>query len=92
MAAWLVLLVSVPPHPSSLRVRVWRKLRALGAVALKKSVYILPFTPESAGLYAAATGFQAISKDDHENMARQFPLYDALYAYCRAKGRVERAG
>jgi len=42
-------------------------------------------TPESAGLYAAATGFQTISKDDHENMARQFPLYDALYAFCRAQ-------
>jgi hypothetical protein len=42
-------------------------------------------TPESAGLYAAATGFQAISRDDHENMARQFPLYDALYAFCRAQ-------
>jgi protein-tyrosine-phosphatase len=41
-------------------------------------------TPESAGLYAAAPGFQAISKDDHENMARQFPLYDALYAFSRA--------
>ena len=40
-------------------------------------------TPESAGLYALATGFQATSKDDHENMARQFPAYDALYAYCR---------
>jgi protein-tyrosine-phosphatase len=40
-------------------------------------------TPESAGLYAAATGFQATSRDDFENMARQFPLYDALYAYCR---------
>ena len=42
-------------------------------------------TPESAGLYAYATGFQATAKDDHENMARQFPAYDALYAYCRAK-------
>lgn len=42
-------------------------------------------TPESAGLYAYATGFQATSKDDFENMARQFPAYDALYAYCRAK-------
>lgn len=39
--------------------------------------------PESAGLYAAATGFQAISRDDHDNMAHQFPLYDALYAFCR---------
>ena len=45
--AWVVLMVSLPPHPSSLRVRVWRKLRALGAVALKKSVHILPFTPET---------------------------------------------
>jgi hypothetical protein len=42
-------------------------------------------TPESAGLYACATGFQVISKDDFDNMARQFPAYDALYAYCQAK-------
>jgi protein-tyrosine-phosphatase len=42
-------------------------------------------TPESAGLYAAATGFQASSRDDFENMARQFPMYDAFYAYCRAE-------
>ncbi len=39
-------------------------------------------TPESPGLYAAATGFQATSRDDFENMARQFPMYDALYSYC----------
>ena len=42
-------------------------------------------TPESPGLYALATGFQAMAKDDHDNMAKQFPAYDALYAYCRAK-------
>lgn len=42
-------------------------------------------TPESAGLYAAATGFQATSRDDFDNMARQFPMYDALYAYCRTQ-------
>ena len=42
-------------------------------------------TPESSGLYAYATGFQAIAKDDFDNMARQFPAYDALYAYCRSK-------
>lgn len=44
-------------------------------------------TPESAGLYAFATGFQATSRDDFENMARQFPAYDALYAYCRTKAK-----
>ncbi len=42
-------------------------------------------TPESPGLYAAATGFQAIARDDFDNMARQFPMYDALYAYCRSR-------
>ena len=44
-------------------------------------------TPESAGLYAFATGFQATAKDDHDNMAKQFPAYDALYAYCKAMVR-----
>jgi len=30
-----------------LRVRVWRRLRALGAVALKRTVYLLPDTPDN---------------------------------------------
>ena len=35
------------------------------------------------GLYAVASCFREISRDDVENMALQFPVYDALYAYCR---------
>jgi len=42
----LLLLIGLPPTPSSLRVRVWRRLRALGAVPLKRSAYLLPDTPE----------------------------------------------
>jgi hypothetical protein len=42
----LLLLVGVPPTPSSLRVRVWRRLRSLGAVPLKRSADLLPDTPE----------------------------------------------
>jgi len=42
----LLLLVGVPPTPSSLRVRVWRRLRSLGAVPLKRSAYLLPDMPE----------------------------------------------
>jgi hypothetical protein len=41
--------------------------------------------PESAGLEAAAIGFRNIADNDHDNMRVQFPLYDALYAYCRRK-------
>ena len=39
-------------------------------------------TPESRGLAAFAKGFQMISANDHENIQKQFPLYDAIYAYC----------
>ena len=46
--------------------------------------------PEGAGLEAAALGFRQIARDDHENMKLQFPLYDALYAYC--KWRIEEGG
>jgi len=49
-------------------------------------------TPESAGLYALATGFQAMTRDDFDNMRCQFPAYDALYAYCRSTvGNGERS-
>jgi protein-tyrosine-phosphatase len=47
-------------------------------------------TPESAGLYAAATGFQATSRDDVDNMTRQFPMYDALYAFCGTRASTRR--
>lgn len=43
--------------------------------------------PEAAGLEAAATGFRLLAKDDHENQRLQFPLYDALYAFCQGKLR-----
>ena len=39
-------------------------------------------TPESRGLDAIAGGFQKAELDDHEKLARQFPVYDALYVYC----------
>jgi hypothetical protein len=39
--------------------------------------------PIAAGLEAIATGFSIRFPDDQENLARQFELYDALYAWCR---------
>jgi hypothetical protein len=40
-------------------------------------------TPESAGLYAIAGGFRLIYQDDQEQLTEEFPLYDALYAWCK---------
>lgn len=41
-------------------------------------------TPQSEGLVAIAMGFAATSKDDFDNMTKQFPVYDALYTFCKA--------
>lgn len=42
-------------------------------------------TPESRGLAAFASGFQMISSNDHDNLQKQFPMYDAIYTYCAMK-------
>jgi hypothetical protein len=49
------------------------------------------WSAEGAGLEAIADGFRRIARDDHDNMAKQFAVYDALYAHCQAQVQ-ERAG
>jgi hypothetical protein len=39
---WILLVHQLPTTPTNLRVRIWRKLQKLGAVAIKNSVYVLP--------------------------------------------------
>jgi len=39
--------------------------------------------PAARGLEAIATGFSLRYPDDEENLAIQFEVYDALYAWCR---------
>jgi hypothetical protein len=40
--------------------------------------------PEGIGLRSIAEGFAAMGLSDEERMARQFPVYDALYEYASA--------
>ncbi len=44
---WILLIHQLPPKPTNLRVRIWRKLQKLGAVAIKNSVYVLPATEQA---------------------------------------------
>jgi hypothetical protein len=39
--------------------------------------------PLARGLEAIASGYSLRFPDDRENLARQFEVYDALYAWCR---------
>lgn len=39
--------------------------------------------PAAGGLFAAALGFSALIEDDHALLRHAFPLYDALYLWCR---------
>ena len=45
--SWILLIHQLPPKPTNVRVRVWRKLQRIGAVAIKNSVYILPFNEKT---------------------------------------------
>ncbi|MBI3319126.1 MAG: chromate resistance protein [Candidatus Omnitrophica bacterium] len=44
---WLMLIHQLPPKPNYFRVKIWRRLQQLGAVAIKNSVYVLPNTDQS---------------------------------------------
>jgi hypothetical protein len=41
-AGWLLLLHQLPAKPAYARVKLWRRLQSLGAVAVKNAVYALP--------------------------------------------------
>jgi hypothetical protein len=55
--SWLLLIHQVPPEPGYLRVKVRRRLRGVGAVPLKSTVYVLPLNE------AAREAFEWITRE-----------------------------
>ncbi len=51
-SAWLALLHQLPAKPPYLRVKVGRRLQAIGAVPLKNAVHVLPKQDETARVFA----------------------------------------
>lgn len=39
---WFLLIHNLPPKPDYFRVKIWRRLQRIGAVAIKNSVYVMP--------------------------------------------------
>ena len=54
---WLLLIHQLPPKPDYFRVKIWRRLQGIGAVAIKNSVYALPFSAQ------ATEDFQWVRKE-----------------------------
>src|SRR2546423_487700 len=48
---WLLLLVQLPSKPSSARVALWRRLRAIGATTMVNGAWVLPDTAAHAALF-----------------------------------------
>lgn len=46
-ARWLLLIHQLPAKPAYLRVKTWRRLQSIGAVAIKNAVYALPATEQT---------------------------------------------
>lgn len=46
-AGWLLLIHQIPPKPGYFRVKIWRRLQQIGAVAVKQSVYVMPSIPQA---------------------------------------------
>lgn len=44
---WLLLIHQLPTKPAYFRVKIWRRLQGIGAVAVKSSVYALPASAET---------------------------------------------
>jgi len=73
--------ISLPDAPID---RTDRALLRMAKIVSAADTERLDKDPLAAGLEALAVGFSLRYPDDMQNIARQFELYDALYAWCRA--------
>ncbi|KMN50557.1 hypothetical protein VL04_10755 [Chromobacterium violaceum] len=88
---WLVLVATVAGRNGTLRVRLWRQMKAIGAAALRDGVYLLPARPELRQTLAnwrdellAADGMAhvlQVVEDDPATQAGWRALFDRSEAY-----------
>lgn len=94
---WLMLVISLPSHSATPRMRVWRALKAAGAGVLRDGVYLLPDQTaprdafrdqarevEEAGGTAYVVPFESPADEAHD-YAR---LFDRTEQYAELLGRI----
>ena len=92
--AWLLLVTNLPGRNPTLRMRIWRGLKAAGAGSLRDGAYLLPHSAQARQLFEeqsaeirAAGGFVhilALEADSAEQAAAFVALFDRTPEYVDA--------
>jgi hypothetical protein len=98
-AAWLLLITNLPGRNATLRMRVWRALKAAGAGLLRDGVYVLPNSAASRRVFEeqgaeikAGNGFGQILTFDADSAgqnAELVALFDRTSEYQEAVRRLD---
>ncbi len=89
--AWLLLITNLPGQNQTLRMRVWRALKAAGAGLLRDGVYVLPQTAASRKIFeeqaleirtvAGTVHILAFESDSTEQQNALVELFDRTTDY-----------
>jgi hypothetical protein len=99
LSSWLLLVINLPGKNQTLRMRVWRALKASGAGSLRDGVYLLPDTAAMRRVFevqaaevAAGGGSAHVLSFEGESAAQQQALvgyFDRTSDYVAAKDRID---
>jgi hypothetical protein len=91
--SWLILIISLPTHNATGRMRVWRTLKALGCGVLRDGVYLLPNQPgfrqtlqtqaEEVVAGGGASHVLTLYSEDGEQQKRFESLFDRSSDYAK---------
>ena len=97
--AWLLLVTNLPGRNPTLRMRIWRALKAAGAGLLRDGAYLLPNSDRARQLFEGQAGeiraagglvhILAFDGDSAEQTAAFMTLFDRTAEYAGAMQRLE---
>src|SRR5216683_1176201 len=100
-SAWLLLITNLPGRNQTLRMRVWRALKAAGAGLLRDGVYVLPdsiaaqktFQDQALGIGAGAgiAHILSLQSDSIDQQNTLLGLFDRTREYQELNARLEAA-
>jgi hypothetical protein len=98
-SAWLLLITNLPGQNQTLRMRIWRALKAAGAGLLRDGVYVLPQTAASRQLFdeqaleirnvAGSVHILSFESDSAEQQSALTELFDRTADYQELHARLD---